>query len=113
MWGHVLPAYLLAQRLRSGDFVAEFLVRLVDGDSGARPGRESAIRIERNPFRGEKSRGLLHAFSNDFGWIDLAGRNAHAAQPDLKIFAQLLEYSHVTGARRGELHRKVMYFKPI
>src|SRR5262245_32246146 len=87
---------LLAQHVRRRDFIAEFLVSFVDSNGSARARRKPAVGVERDTLRGEKFHSLPHTIGDDLCGIDLTGCDADTAKPDLKIFAELLEHSHVT-----------------
>ena len=43
----------------------------------------------------------------------MAGITAHATKPDLKVFAEVFEHSHVAGCRRGEFHGEMVHLQPV
>ncbi len=101
------------QNFRSGNFIANFLIRFVDIDFCPGAGGETAVGVQRDAFWREKLCGLANPRRNRFGRINLPRRNADAAQTNFKIFAQFFEDSHVTSAGRGEFHREMMNFQRV
>jgi len=80
-----------AQNLCGRNFISQFLIGLVDADSGAGSGRKAAVGIERDALLWQKIERLGDACDDRFRRIDLARRNTDATQPNLEVFAQLLE----------------------
>src|SRR5262245_12312587 len=108
-----LLCVFLAKHPRCLRFVAKLGVGFIQAYHGARTGREAAVWVECDPFGGEELQRLAHS-SRDGQWlIDAPGRHIHAPEANLKLFAQLLKYCHVTRLRGGEFHGQMLNLEPV